>query len=864
MGTRSPDTGLSVLKAAIAEFRSFCDAMGAASETDTRVKLIDRVLKEVLGWPEEAIVREKNIEGDFLDYMFIVRNRPLVAVEAKKEGVTFKVPVTSRRTLKLNGTLVSDKEVKAAIDQARSYCDDHGIRYAIATNGYAWIVFRAVRDDMPWREGSARVFASLDHVVAEFTEFWNLLSYEALASGSLDSEFGTAPISSRSLHRVVDRLATADVPLRRNRLNEQLQPIIKAIFEDIASQENLDLFKACYVHSESLKVIARDLDLVITDAVPAFLQSEGGVDIEQTKDGAGRFGKDIESSVLRSDGDLYLLLGGIGSGKTTFLKRYQQVLAKELLTAKAYWFHLDFLAAPLAVEDLETFVWQGVLAALREKYAGDFLEMRRFVKKMFADKIAAIEETALRHVKADSEEYEKAISPFLERWQEDLSDYVPRVLKYAKKVGQKAIVFFIDNVDQLDPAYQAKIFLLAQRVTRLVSATTIVAMREESYYAASIQKAFTAYTSRKFHIASPHFRAMISQRINFAIDQLAVPAEERSLVALRGLQLEHEDIVGFLKIVQRSVFSWSRMLARFIEALCFGNMRMALEMFSTFLTSGASDVTKMLNIYHDEGDYTVAFHEFVKSIMLGDRRYYKEDYSRIRNVFNATAERNSSHFTAWRALLVLLSHRGESSPEGRGYVEIGRLVGHFETLFDNSKDLLSTLDRLVAAQLIEVNTRSIETAVGASHVRVTSAGWYYVRHLAHKFCYLDLVLQDTPLDNNELANELKQSMYDVDNLGDRGENKAERMQVRFERVRKFLEYLNEQEEAEVERFALSLQEGLLSEPIMPQIIRNFRDEREYIESRFLRGRSRMAWDMPEVAAEDEPPEISDDAEAPGA
>jgi len=126
--------------------------------------------------------------------------------------------------------------------QVRGYCDDAGIRYAIATNGFAWIVFRAIREDMPWKEGHAVVFSDIDYIIGNFTLFWNLLSYQAVSSGSLDAEFGVKLHKQRTLHRVVDILLNADLPLQRNRLHTQLHPIIKTIFDDIADQENREKY----------------------------------------------------------------------------------------------------------------------------------------------------------------------------------------------------------------------------------------------------------------------------------------------------------------------------------------------------------------------------------------------------------------------------------------------------------------------------------------------------------------------------------------------------------------------------------------------------------------------------------------------
>src|SRR5262249_41494518 len=147
---------------------------------------------------------------------------------------------------------------------------------------------------------------------------------------------------------------------------------------------------------------------------------------------------------------------------------------------------------------------------------------------------------------------------------------------------------------------------------------------------------------------------------------------------------------------------------RFIEAICYGNMRFALQMFSQFLVSGATDVDKMLAIYKRDGNYYVAFHEFVKSIMLGDRKYYKEEQSPIMNLFNVGAEKNASHFTAWRLIRYLQGRRGESSPEGQGYVPLSEIISAFENVFNNRGDVVATLNRLVRRQLVEANTRSAE------------------------------------------------------------------------------------------------------------------------------------------------------------
>jgi len=64
--------------------------------------------------------------------------------------------------------------------------------------------FSAVREDLSWRNGHAVVFSSLEQIIAHFTEFWNLFSYESIITGRLDSEFGPQMIVGATAPQTFD------------------------------------------------------------------------------------------------------------------------------------------------------------------------------------------------------------------------------------------------------------------------------------------------------------------------------------------------------------------------------------------------------------------------------------------------------------------------------------------------------------------------------------------------------------------------------------------------------------------------------------------------------------------------------------
>ncbi len=94
--TNPADEALERLNAITADFSVFVAGKGGTSEADTRVKLIDRILKEVCFWPESAISREDHVQSGYTDYQLRVRQTQYVVVEAKREGIAFVLPETYR------------------------------------------------------------------------------------------------------------------------------------------------------------------------------------------------------------------------------------------------------------------------------------------------------------------------------------------------------------------------------------------------------------------------------------------------------------------------------------------------------------------------------------------------------------------------------------------------------------------------------------------------------------------------------------------------------------------------------------------------------------------------------------------------
>ena len=175
--------------------------------------------------------------------------------------------------------------LSSAIIQCREYCDDCAIRYSIVTNGLSWIVFKAIRDDIPWKDGNSIIYNDLTDIHDNFIEFYNLLAFENVNRNSLENLFSTKLFKTRKMSRILEKLHAADKPLERNRLHTYLDKIIDIYFKDIADNDYMELLKDCYIYSDDNSF--NDFSSRIRDEIPYFLRGTPISNVVTTKTTSG-------------------------------------------------------------------------------------------------------------------------------------------------------------------------------------------------------------------------------------------------------------------------------------------------------------------------------------------------------------------------------------------------------------------------------------------------------------------------------------------------------------------------------------------------------------------------------------------------
>lgn len=764
------------------------------SEMDTRVKIIDTIFKECLGWSEDDIKREEHIHKGFIDYVFLLNNIPMFTLEAKKIGTTFEIPISlGKRKYKINGVISNNKPIQNAIEQVARYSQESGVTFSIVSNGVQFIIFENFKRGGKWRESSCMCFHSLEDIMDNFGHFWNILSKESVSQGSLKRYISgeIAPLEyTRPLDEIHDELATRG----RNFLAPSIEPLIKNVFADLTDDSQIQILKDCYISQKEIYDYNGILRLKF-DKLPYYAKEYDINDFKETETTAGDFQISFNKCVqfLTKEtprGSLFILLGGIGSGKTTFIHHFFKITMEN--RDDIIWFYVNFGVSPPDLDEIEEYIYQKIIEKYKSYYSSQF---QKEEKNFGIDDLQPSRKDIL---------------------------ILFTMLRY---LGRN-ISLVLDNVDQhsyTSPLYQEKVFEYAEHITSKLRTITILNLREESFFRATQSGVLDAYMISKYHISSPNFENLIRKRLKHVMDLLDENSPKiNEIYNLHMTELQIQNLKVFIRCLNYSLRKNRKVgeeILEFINDISGGNMRQALRYFTTYMISGNTDVDEMYNIEGriDEKappweHYQIPLHHLIKSIIIGDNRYYGSERSFIMNLFQINPLYTNSHFIHLKILKYLFERINYFIKLDYGFIDIKEILYQADRGGLNQSAISDSLKKLALKGLVEFENQNKNGYADAEFVRITQTGKYYLTNLVHKFGYLDLMFGDTPISDSNVVKKLKNS-FKYDNI----RNKIERIEKRFDRTEIFINYLKEQEIKDFENNPFIINSDLTNQQFIDDI-----------------------------------------------
>ena len=745
------------------------------NEANTRLQMIDTLFFECLGWSKEDLAPEEEYNGDYADYTFLAPRRMLI-VEAKREGTYFDIVITKNQIEYSIKTLCRDcKGLKDAIKQASTYCQERGVPYGAVTNGHQIVTFIATRDDgQPPLEGRALVFPSFEFMLTNFKELWRALSKPGVEDKYLQKHL----IGNKKQELPYKLSTTVSVypgVKARNIFQADLQTVSDLIIEDLAHSNELEkrFLEECYYQSGTLSSYSLLSKSILQSRYAALYEhNNSGPTLVPAVNRDGLSNELLAESLSRRP---ILLLGDVGVGKTSFIRRLIRVDASPLFE-NAITIYINLGAQATLSQSLKAFIPNEITVQLRDDHEVDILE-RNFVHATYHGDL----ERFSKSIYADLRDTEPSLYKMkeLELLEEKLShkeQHIKHSLEHLSKARKKQVVMFLDNADQRDEDTQQEAFLVAQEIAENWPVTVFLALRPETFHRSVRFGALSGYHPKAFTISPPRIDRVIEKRLTFALKLTNGEIPIHKLSSNITVHLSNLDIV--IKVLLDSL-AYSDELNELFDNLSGGNVRLALDLVRNFFGSGHVDTVKIVKIYNQQGFYYIPLHEILRAVIYGDSQYFDSERSHVCNLFDISISDSKDHFILPLLLGLLSSTSGLNVEEG--FMEVSKVYDYLQGLGFIVDQIDAAIIRAYRKKLIQSSGRRIPQ-IGIQMpqaLRVTTIGLYHIRALCRLFTYIDAVIIDTPILDSTIRTTLRNVVDDT-------------LMARLNRARVFRKYLDDQ------------------------------------------------------------------------
>lgn len=812
------------------------------NEADTRHKIIDEVLHNILSWPKQMVKCETYHNPDYSDYLLVKNNQIKLFIEAKREKYYFELPngFNSEKNSELISVeiLMADKNsnISKAMNQVRGYCDSEGCEFACITNGHEWIFFKALSIGKPWKKYKAYVIKNLDFFASNHIEALNNFGYKSIIEDNSLYKLFNSSEDVRNVFYPNEKIIAYDEPVKNNILSNSLKPIVDKYFGEF-NVENIDFFNECYINDREYTNAYKGIRDKLKDSLTPYFENHGIQDFIDDNQG-GDFGNKIEKYLKKVENEEVLILfGSKGAGKSTFIKKLFFANVPKYLKNNSIPIIVDMLKVPLKGKNLNEEIWKFIVEKLD---INDILKSSRdkLIDTLYKEKYETALIQDLYGFDKSSEIFNEKLNSLLIEWKKDLI-YTSKCLRNYWVKKSKGIVVVIDNTDQFEEIMQDECFTIAQEVSNKLQCLSIVSMREERFYKSTIHGTLDAYQNNGFHITAPSPEKVFLKRIRYILSFLENDAKFDKLLNFKNIT-KREKLIKIFRILENEFEREPNSdLNMFLSACAHSNIRIALELFRNLTLSGYFNVNEMVSA---DNLWQLKINQVLKPIMVPDRFFYNEVKSYVPNIFQIRDLSASSHFTSLRILKLLAKNLNINATN---YYSFNKLKDYFVEKFKKIEDFKKSLDVLLRFRLVECSNMIDEYTEDIDELKLTTYGYFMINSIIKEFTYLELVSSNCGVFSEKTCNEIYEYSNDDFRLTQqsanyRGKGKKnpiilERLNKRIEKVESFLCYLSKEEEKEKDKY------GLIDEDLfMFEINKNFTIKKKSIIS----GAERIYGDKP--------------------
>ncbi|AYL52871.1 MULTISPECIES: type I restriction enzyme HsdR N-terminal domain-containing protein [Citrobacter] len=729
------------------------------TESDIEQKIIYPFLtkKSVdgLGINKEYILTKRNIKSleigkgstkkiYYPDYLVIINGVPVLLVEAKTPG----------------------EDLDSAFQEARLYALELNAKYEsgmnpltkiIATDGYEWLA-----GEWDNNQGSYRLneISPVDKNCANFLEEF---SFTALSKLSEEFIAKSKPRKFWKPRRMMGGKAAQNEEVGHNSFGATLISEYGNIFNPNTLNDRQFIAREGYISSKRRDRYTQPIDKIIRAAQP--VSNSDSKLIEDTDNPKEIIEKFRGRSPLENK--ILLIVGSVGSGKTTFIDHLKEVALPNDIIKTTLWLRFNMNESPVSSGEVYDWLRGKIIQQCKLAYPDIDFDLLDNLKKLYSVEINKFNKGEGQLLSGD--EYNKELFKIIRECKSDLHETALAYTRYCGTERGKLVVIVLDNCDKRTLSEQLLMFQAAQWLQNEFRSLIILPLREETYDNYRDRPPLdTALKDMVFRIEPPLFNYVLHSRVQLVLKEMTKTSASNTLSYSlpNGFNVEYskDERSYYLTSIANSIFVHDAQIRRMIVGLSGRNIRRALEIFLEFCTSGHITEGEFLKIRQSEGRYALPLHIVTRVLLRLNRRFYDSDNSYLKNIFSTEKDdERANHFTRFAILKWFYNNFGASGPTGlKGYFPLFALKNGLVKFGFSPKVITREVDYLLQGQCL-VSEDFRETGITDEDLlRLSSAGFVHLDMLSN-ISYLAALAEDTLFPTEQIARRVSERMGSVQN-----------------------------------------------------------------------------------------------------
>lgn len=588
-------------------------------------------------------------------------------------------------------------------------------------------------------------------------ELKNLCGYDQLASLLPSLKKKSRPTYIQVPYVAAGGVALLNAKRPLNTFAAPLSPVLRKFFTSQDQNRDPSVYRDGYISSEETTSHDQILDSLMKERVVE-LRGPLSEEIRPTKRGERRVEKAVKDFRTTSpSGQLQLITGTVGAGKSLFMRRYKEMLQSPDLEKDTYWSFVDFNLWNKS--DQQDWLCQAFVNSFGEENDYDAYDSVNWpqVFSLHLNRRKGIYEDI---AKSSTEQAAMARANDLNAWIADPKIVAFGLARHFLGERRKAVVAVMDNVDKLETSDQLDIFNLALWFMAESRAFVVLNLRDETYERFKHEKPLDTYRSGiTFHVSPPRFADVVKRRMELSIGYLEENVEDTiEYSSPSGLRITYKkDKVGdFLSEIFQEVFDRQDNTSRIIQGLAGRDVRRALEIFESVLRSGHLGDDVITSRVQGGVPSSIEEDTILRALMRGEYRFHSDNSGYVKNVFYCDVDWvRPSNFLLVDLLYELYARRLKVGAVGlQGYHSVDSIAEEFALRGYVEGDVFSAANYLLAGNLVEAEHFESVLRSSGDSIKVTYSGFIHLRFMLPRNEYVYGVLPTSPVFNSRSADQI--------------------------------------------------------------------------------------------------------------